>query len=69
MEYDLLIGMLNGNSEKSPDFALAFPQIERKRFLIGETGFSDTGQFTRRRITEWLTNGRGDVCVIHVKSV
>lgn len=64
VEYHLIGATVNGDGEKSPDFALAFPQIERKRFLVGETGFSDSGEFTRRRIKEWLTDGRGDVCVI-----
>ena len=64
---DSLLGVLNGDTQKSPDFSLGFPEIERKRFLVGETGYSDTGDFTRRRITEWLTNGRGDVLHIHAE--
>ena len=61
--------MLSGNSEKSPDFSLGFPEIERTHFLVGETGYSDSGALTRRRIRDWLTNSRGDVLNIHVKDI
>ena len=53
---------------KSPDFALGFPEIERRCFLVGETGFSDTGAFTRRRIQDWLENAAGDVCINNVEN-
>ena len=52
----------------SPDFALGFPEIERRRFLVGETGFSDTGALTRRRIQDWLENAAGDVRIRDVSS-
>lgn len=58
-----MLGVLNGETDKSPDFSLAFLKIERMRFLIGETGYSDNGALTRRRVQEWLTNGQGNVTI------
>jgi len=44
------IGVVNAEGQKSSDFSLGFPQIERRSFLLGETGFSDsTGALPKRR--------------------
>jgi hypothetical protein len=35
-------------------------------FLIGEVGYSDSGNFTRQRRIEWLRNALGKVCHINI---
>ena len=60
---DALSGVRSGDGDKSPDFSLAFAQIEGRRFLVGEVGYSDDGNFTRARVEKWLDEGSGDVLI------
>jgi hypothetical protein len=56
---DRFLGVKIKDYNRSPDISLEFPQIERAEFLVGEVGYSDSGNLTRRRANGWLDNAGG----------
>ena len=50
------------SGDKEPDIALCYPDLQEMSFLVGECGYSDTFNLTKRRVENWMTEGQGQVC-------
>jgi hypothetical protein len=57
----LIVDQGPGGFGKQPDMSVGFCDLEDSPFVIAETGFSDAGTFTAKRVQNWLTDGRGHV--------
>ena len=55
-----LVDQILGAGTKQPDLSLGFPEVEDRPFLVGETGFSDSGTLTQRRVESWLNESHGE---------
>jgi len=62
---DYPLGVSIGDTNRSPDFSIGIPEIEHSEFLIGEVGYSDSGNLIRRRVIKWLSDALGKVCQIN----
>jgi hypothetical protein len=52
---------LDNDTQKQPDFTVGFIHIENRPFLVGETGYSDSGALTKIRIEDWIERANGEV--------
>jgi hypothetical protein len=52
---------LDDDTQKQPDFTVGFIDIENRPFLVGETGYSDSGTLTKTRVQDWIVRAAGEV--------
>jgi hypothetical protein len=50
-----------GSGDLEPDMALCYLELQEMSFLIGECGYSDTFNLTKRRVENCIAEGQGKV--------